>query len=393
MKDKIFKTFLRVTTSGNFIPEIDGLRFLSILFVVLSHLKVAGTKFGGYSEGYLEMLQANPVFYFLTHGKLGVNLFFVISGFVLGLPFTKAALNRGSCRVDLKKYYLRRLTRLEPPFLIVMTGFFFLHGFFSHEGLAQLFPHFLASITYSHVFVYGQWSTINPVSWSLETEVQFYLLAPVISFFFYISAKGGLRYFILLAVMILSGFLSPELPRHLSKSVLNYVPHFLTGFLIAETFHQHQNFWRKKAVIYDFLGILGLVNCFLLATYLHWLSPFFFALSAVAVFLGGFKGCFLNRLLRNKIFTSIGGMCYTIYLLHYPFLHVCTGALKPFLSGTNFFLDYLILLILLGPILLVIAGSFYLLCEKPFMYSDWPQKTAVWIKQKLNYKSSLKTEP
>ena len=67
----------RITSSGDYIPEIDGLRFVAILSVVLYHL-----------YGFLPNSGAGlPLQPAVSHGYRGVNLFYVISGFVLALPF------------------------------------------------------------------------------------------------------------------------------------------------------------------------------------------------------------------------------------------------------------------------------------------------------------------
>jgi peptidoglycan/LPS O-acetylase OafA/YrhL len=104
-------SFNRITTSGIFIPEIDGLRFIAISSVVLYHLN------GFLSEKDLTSYKSN---YFINliesvfkQGHIGVPLFFVISGFILGIPFAKHFINKEP-KVIISEYFKRRLTRLEP---------------------------------------------------------------------------------------------------------------------------------------------------------------------------------------------------------------------------------------------------------------------------------------
>src|SRR6185295_16136045 len=96
----------RVTSSGRLIPEVDGLRFVAIASVVLFHAgdAVARARPAG-AGSWLATL--------LAGGNAGVPLFFAVSGFVIGLPFAEHAL-AGGLQVSLRKYFLRRLTRLEP---------------------------------------------------------------------------------------------------------------------------------------------------------------------------------------------------------------------------------------------------------------------------------------
>lgn len=101
----------RTTSGGQWIPEIDGLRFIAIASVFLFHVL-----------GQVQMRSGRvlPIenawrllFLPLSNGDRGVQLFFVISGMILARPFARHYL-AGEERVDLRKYYLRRLTRLKP---------------------------------------------------------------------------------------------------------------------------------------------------------------------------------------------------------------------------------------------------------------------------------------
>src|SRR3954471_14833233 len=99
--------FRRITTSGEIIPEIDGLRFIAIAAVILHHLALFVSTQRKSDEGLLLV------------GQNGVELFFAISGFILAVPFAMQYLNAGK-RVKLSRYFVRRLTRLEPPYLLAL---------------------------------------------------------------------------------------------------------------------------------------------------------------------------------------------------------------------------------------------------------------------------------
>jgi peptidoglycan/LPS O-acetylase OafA/YrhL len=79
-RQRLLARLSRRTSSGRFIPEIDGLRFVSIALVVLYHMAgYVAARAGGSSGG--------PLFRLAGHGHYGVPIFFAISGFVLGMPF------------------------------------------------------------------------------------------------------------------------------------------------------------------------------------------------------------------------------------------------------------------------------------------------------------------
>src|SRR6266851_5780609 len=172
--------FRRVTTQTRFIPQIDGLRFVAIASVVLLHLYASLNHDGAVQ---------NPAFNPANVGMLskrGVALFFAISGFILGVPFASAYL-RGAAKVNLKQYFLRRLTRLEPPYilsLLIWAGILFA---VAHQSSQEILPHLLASMAYLHNLIYNGDSTINVVAWSLEVEVQFYVLVPLLAGIFAIA--------------------------------------------------------------------------------------------------------------------------------------------------------------------------------------------------------------
>src|SRR4051812_35373876 len=108
--------FKRITYSGRYLPEVDGLRFIAIFIVVCQ------THLGTYIQDSVLQLTDQPsyVHRFLLEGTYGVSIFFIISGFILALPFAENKLLHGK-PVVLKTYLWRRVTRLEPAYIITLT--------------------------------------------------------------------------------------------------------------------------------------------------------------------------------------------------------------------------------------------------------------------------------
>src|SRR6516162_8177691 len=100
--DRLFTSFRRVTSTGLLIPEIDGLRFVAILAVFIYHL--AGDVLRHADQPYrLAVAQNGWFFQFTQRLDFGVPLFFVISGFILALPFGQQYL-KNQTSVSLPKY-------------------------------------------------------------------------------------------------------------------------------------------------------------------------------------------------------------------------------------------------------------------------------------------------
>lgn len=185
--DWLYEKLSRVTSGGKLIKEIDGLRFIAITCVVFCHVNNDMVKT---LSGTYHVASGNNEFWnwLFQNGSIGVHLFFVISGFVLALPFAKHYLCKGS-KPNIGRYFLRRVTRLEPPFMLNLILLAALSIFVMHKPISEVLPHLLASMGYVHNIAYQSMSTINAVTWSLEIEVQFYILAPLIAFVYVIRPK------------------------------------------------------------------------------------------------------------------------------------------------------------------------------------------------------------
>ena len=382
----------RSTHSTSFIPEIDGLRFYAIMTVVVYHLNTAFARQLNLADlgssllgGRNSLLHAG---WWIIRLDLGVKVFFAISGFVLALPFLRYYLLGGK-PIKINAYFYRRLTRLEPPFILSLVLFLCVHVFVLKESLATLLPHFSAGIIYGHVFIFGAPNPINPVTWSLETEAQFYLLVPFFFALLFLIRKNWYAALVIVGAFSCSVFLRGYFINHgisqLSTSVLAFGSNFLVGIVCAWIYLSFPSFIKKKGLYWDLLGL-----CFVFGQFFwykpqdYWLNNVLFNLCILGMILAVFKGILLNWFFSQPLVYVIGGMCYSIYLLHYAFFHLLIKFTAHLQIGLGYGTDLFVQMLVCIPIVLMLSSLFFLLIEKPCMDKNWPQRLSNWFKKKLS---------
>jgi peptidoglycan/LPS O-acetylase OafA/YrhL len=382
----------RITNSTVFIPQIDGLRFFSIMTVMLFHLNSTLSSNWGLSriEDSYELLGGGDTMldfgWWLRRLDLGVKVFFAVSGFVLALPFIKRFLDRAPFE-PLSKYYKRRLLRIEPPFLASLALFTLFYLFYKAPALTEAIPAFFSTLCYSHVLIFGYPSPINPVTWSLETEAQFYLLFPPL--FFFIFAYRNAIWMTLVFLMLLVGTLYIrnlfffENNQHFNLSVLFYISHFSAGILFAWIYLRFKFLFWKKRFIWDITTIISIVGLF----YFYKpqdsvLNNFMFNLSLLALFFGVFKGYVFNKICTSPFVYVIGGMCYSLYLLHLGLFHLMTPIILPMVQSVGYGWSLTILSCTVLPLAIWIGALFYMAIERPTMDEGWFRKLLKNFKRK-----------
>jgi peptidoglycan/LPS O-acetylase OafA/YrhL len=382
---KLLDHFSRITTAGRvFIPQIDGLRFIAIFAVIAFHVRAICSFHFMASPGGL-CIEGDPVNDTLSTGHWGVELFFTISGFILSLPFARQWLAQGR-RISLPEYYLRRVTRIEPPYVIHLLFLFLLCAFVlrrmpAHAHLYQnpdwagyAGQHLLASLVYCNGFIYGIHPYPNIVLWSLEVEVQFYLLAPFLANVFRVAGVGMRR--TLLILLIVAGPLAvagifPDGYRY-GYSLLANFQYFLVGFLLADIYLLDQPATRPNRcwdLVFPavFTAVVVFRNWSLMPVLLPWLI--------FVCCLAAFRGPLTAGFLGSAWIATIGGMCYTIYMYHWLMISMLvriTGRLRTHVL----WLDLLIQLVLMSAIIVAVCSVLFVLFERPFMRRDWPAR--VW---------------
>ncbi|MDA9201826.1 acyltransferase [Flavobacteriaceae bacterium] len=344
--------FKRTTSSGNYIAEIDGFRFLAIFLVIAFHNNIWSNELHG--------LNKSSFYKIIDMGNIGVQFFFVISGFIIAMPFIKSfTQNR---EINLGSYFLRRFTRLEPPYLIAMFGFYTAAFFLSTHNLDNLIKHYLATIIYSHGFIFDTRSLINSVSWSLEIEIQFYIIAPILFFIFKIKTK-----IIVITLLSIISVLWPLLFDIIGYNYLNilgYFHYFTFGALLC---YIYLNYKFTSSYLFDLLSVILFFLIFVLFRHKQFFINYFLGITIFLIYLFLLNSKLIIKFFRLEIISTIGGMCYSIYLIHSPLTSYLKKVQYHFISFNSYEIDFIIGLLIILPIVIVSSSIFFILIEKPFM--------------------------
>ncbi|WP_022964927.1 acyltransferase family protein [Denitrificimonas caeni] len=290
--------------------DITGLRAIAVIAVVIFH----------YSRTSL------------PGGFVGVDVFFVISGFLMTSIIFNGLKGNG---FDYVHFVKSRAKRIFPALLVVLLIVLILgYVFIAPAGYKEISKHSLASSLFVSNFVYaGEADYFDTVSegkfllhtWSLSLEWQFYLLYPVfIILLSKLFSNKKLKYIILAATLFsfcLSVYLSYANPTSAYFSLYSRAWEMLVGGLVF--LFPLKNFESKKARSYLYvIEIIGLLSIVFSFFYINETMPWPGYLSLLPVF--GTYLCLLaankKSLLGNFLFKTIGLWSYSIYLVHWPVL-------------------------------------------------------------------------
>ncbi len=305
--------------------SLDGLRCLSITAVVWQHSATLPT-----------WMQDITLF---RRGFLGVDLFFVISGFLIVTLLLREREKRG--RIALPNFYARRFLRIFPLYYGVLAAF--LVFYWLRPGGSGAAP-FLRDLPFLLLYLtnWVEASGMLAITWSLAAEEQFYLLWPPIERFVPRFALAALALLLIGSQLIqlgwIDGFLmrtlgwSPDEPTMLREATFTPI---CLGVLLAHALHQGPSFdriarllgWRLAPLVLLVAIVLG---CALTPADLRgWPRPFLQCLMLLLI-----ASCVvredhvLSRFLEWKPVARIGALSYGIYLLHHIGLGIANKALE-----------------------------------------------------------------
>lgn len=313
------------TTSSGYRPDIDGLRALAVLAVVVFHL---GARW-------------------LPGGFVGVDVFFVISGYLITGLILAEVRQRGT--FDFRHFYVRRLRRLGPAllFTLILTTIGTSVLYAPHDLQRHGASLFYAILSLSNFFFWfesgyfdvGSESSALLHTWSLGVEEQFYLVWPTIlvtlllrrgqraAFIFLVVAVGlSFALNLLFDDRVLSTMLTEVSNEVLEKT--KAAMFFLTPFRVFElglgaglAFRPTDRLRGRLASEVGFLGGLGLIVYAVLSFDQTTVFPSYNALApclGAVLIIDACNPRGSGILLRNRLAVWIGLRSYSLYLIHWP---------------------------------------------------------------------------
>lgn len=313
---------------GQHYQAIDGLRGLAVLLVLWFH-----SSYFSYEMGPVDFEGFTRIYYFFSMlGQTGVDLFFVLSGFLI----TGILLDTAQNKDRLKNFYIRRALRIFPLYYMAMIVFLFYLIALKGESLFDF-------RVLSHLLYIQNWSSGNSLdsfmlinhTWSLAVEEQFYLFWPILLFSF---LRKSVKHLIALCVcVILFSFGLRYLMNELSYYKLAYfvtlcrLDGLVLGSLLSVVcLHYRQILYENRKYFLYGGGLSFIILCWFFFTYATALNAHFTLIkyglflcsisytSLVAyIFLSGNQNG-LVKFFSLELFRRFGRVGYGIYMFHAP---------------------------------------------------------------------------
>ncbi len=352
-------------------PEIDGLRAIAVISVIIYHL----------NENWL------------SGGFLGVDIFFVISGFLItGIIITEIQQNSFS----LKQFYTRRIKRIYPAFITVMALVSFIASvIFIYNDFNKLRKTIELAIAFLSNFYLGLTqgyfdlsANENPVLhiWSLAVEEQYYLIFPLILILAYKKFREIKVLFIITLILFFILLATSFIPANFYKEVLHQpniyylsnlrFPELLVGSLLAiyHNLSASKQASKQASNVIAILSTLLLFSCLFLMNndiaYIPGITLILPCIFTALIIHTTSQNNIIKLCLSNKVIVFIGKISYSLYLYHWIFI-----AFAYYITGEKQINNQSIAIVIILTIIFSVLS--YYLIEQPIR------------KSKLNFKQSF----
>ncbi|WP_026377132.1 acyltransferase family protein [Aestuariibacter salexigens] len=342
-----------MTGINRYRPDIDGLRSFAVLSVIIFHLDKT----------------------LLSGGFVGVDIFFVISGYLITLHILR---DLSANSFSITEFYVRRIKRIIPMMLVVVAFTLVISMMiFRPEDTQDVAKSSIASIAslanvYFWLFLeasyFAQDSYEIPLLhlWSLGVEEQFYIFWPLFMMLMFSISRGKLTLTVISLLMIAS-FTFGQLWHSISSSFTYYMlpsraGELMIGAIVAYVVFKRPSFNCSK-ILLESLATLAIAMLIYSLVFLSEKNVFpgFYAViptlgAAIIIFVGHYGTSWTTKLLAHPVLVSVGLISYSAYLWHWPlisFIHYAEFEIDLYV-GTGLFV-----------LTLVLAKLTFELVEKP----------------------------
>ena len=300
----------------NYRPDIDGLRAIAVISVIFYHAE-----------------QSIKNFKVLPGGFVGVDIFFVISGYLItSIIFKELQLTK---KFSFTNFYIRRIKRILPVFLVVfITTFPFIWLFFIPVSFIDYSKSLFSSLFFvSNYFFYfsgelydAENSLLKPLmhTWSLSIEEQFYIIFPLLLLFcFYYFRKNLSKiFFLILCISFFSMIFIFQ--KNESFAFFSFFSRFwelMSGSLLAILSYNKKKKYKLSNNVYSFVGLIFL--CFSIFffnndTNFPYYSTLIPVIGTCLIIYFNNKKNLIYKILSMKFLVYVGVISYSLYLWHYP---------------------------------------------------------------------------
>jgi peptidoglycan/LPS O-acetylase OafA/YrhL len=300
------------------LPSLDGLRAVSIMFVIFSHI-IYQTQFD---------LDTN-------FGAIGVEIFFVISGFLITTLLLKEQVLNG--KIGLKKFYIRRALRILPVVFLFLSVLFLLNIIFDLKIRAISFVASFLFMRNLPIPNASDWYTGH--FWSLGVEEQFYLFFPFLLTRFSVGKYKKLILAIIILIPVLSYLFYYKVGVFYTNRIIHITSMFFVDLLGAGTvliligsYLSILMFTKSKWLSFvlnsnsRYLSLLLFVVAVFIRIpyflYLPYISDVIFAfLIGIVILLNLKENSYMAKFLNLKLISQIGILSYSLYIWQQIFTH------------------------------------------------------------------------
>ena len=353
---------------SRYLPSIDSLRALAVLAVIIYHVDVN----------------------YLPGGFLGVDLFFVLSGYLISSLIIKEYRKTGS--INLYNFYLRRARRLLPAVYFMITVGIILMVMFNEVLLKKSHLDAIFGYIYSsnwwYIFhkldYFDSFGSQSPFKhlWSLAIEEQFYMIFPLLFLLINSKKKGkdGTYKLSKSFLYIVLGLIFVSLITHILLFDINNISRIyfgtdtrafsllvgVVGAILYPMDKLNTKITPQENIVYSVVSLISITTLITIMIYTSeyntWLYRGGFLLVAILgiiiIISSGKQHTIMAKLLSFKPVVFIGKISYSLYLWHFPIL-VLTTPVSEIGNPNNF---YVILRVILTFIVAIIS---YVFVETP----------------------------